>query len=734
MLEAAQEFDRNIERYYQNLGVNVIFTKSWFKDQGSISENLEHALSLILKNADDPIDVIYEAFKPFADFKYVYTKYIAQVLGKYNISVGFSAIYVEDYLEEEQKQQAQVLLKRIFSKKFGSSKISFIQGIIKKSGIESYQIGDKTWSIDKQIVKEPWMQAVLDFDFNELKNLKNMYEVTVGNDDPEQQMKLAVVDYYLEDYVGSYSCLRRSSWQFYLQNKFPQYFISQVNLKYDSQLARILSVNDEKLTKEFDKKNEIDLDQTFESLPIVERRRMEFLRELSSFSISYSLFQKLYVLSNKTLNEANSQFALKIGNSAYDVLRKDIKDFFDYELYNGILLDHYRENTEIFHMYIKTILVATATPTRFVKDLFSEIQSHNITPDSLEWFDIFVLLRFTSDSKELKKYLEEIESASISIDDEAKSYLRKIIPNLSTDNSSKNRLYINNLFWWLIYLCRYIRIDSDIFESLLREIDKVVDFTTFDSHGNEIFNFLGTAEQEHLLSTNAKVMIKKILKKDLAQIASRKDPSSHSNLTQQLASCCDKVDNSFVSEINSLIDNHKLDVLVDIYRYCSKKIQRKIREAPGIGDLAPNPEGYIRYLQSVQDNIIDMKKADNDQIIDCLKGKQEDKSHVKDDEDEVVLAYCNLILVNPQAARDKEKIKKVIKESRSEICKWLIDVDGFNYKAFDLNWLLGCPGGLLKKLAKKPIVRKNVIQEVKKQFSNRTLDNQILKIYMEYFA
>ena len=201
-----------------------------------------------------------------------------------------------------------------------------------------------------------------------------------------------------------------------------------------------------------------------------------------------------------------------------------------------------------------------------------------------------------------------------------------------------------------------------------------------------------------------------------------------------MASCCDKVDNSFASEIDSLIDNHKLDVLVDIYRYCSKKIQRKIREAPGIGDLAPNPEGYIRYLQSVQDNIIDMKKADNDQIIDWFKGKQEDKSHVKDDEDEVVLAYCNLILVNPQAARDKEKIKKVIKESRSEICKWLIDVDRFNYKDFDLNWLLGCPGGLLKKLAKKPIVRKNVIQEVKKQFSNGKLKNEILKIYMEYFA
>ncbi|MBT8800988.1 hypothetical protein BTI05_09235, partial [Lactobacillus delbrueckii subsp. bulgaricus] len=93
-------------------------------------------------------------------------------------------------------------------------------------------------------------------------------------------------------------------------------------LKYDSQLAKINS--NEKLCKELDKRNEVNLDQTFESLPLVERNRMKFLRELSSFSISYSLFERIYVRGEKTLDEANSLFWATTGQPAYKVLRSDI--------------------------------------------------------------------------------------------------------------------------------------------------------------------------------------------------------------------------------------------------------------------------------------------------------------------------------------------------------------------------------------------------------------------------
>lgn len=224
------------------------------------------------------------------------------------------------------------------------------------------------------------------------------------------------------------------------------------------------------------------------------------------------------------------------------------------------------------------------------------------------------------------------------------------------------------------------------------------------------------------------------MKKDLEQIAKEDDPSSHEKLTQQLLECSDKVDISFTSEIKALIDNKKINIVVDIYQFCSKKTQKIIREAPEISDLVPTPTEYAMYLKMVQNNIIKMKKADNDKIISWLKKQQEDKKYVNDEEENVTLEYCNLILINPQAVKDKEKIVEVIKKSSSEISKWVIDVDGFDYSSFNLNWLLGCSGGLLKVLARKPIVRKNVAQEVKKQFLNRTLDKHVLKIYMEYFA
>ncbi len=148
----------------------------------------------------------------------------------------------------------------------------------------------------------------------------------------------------------------------------------------------------------------------------------------------------------------------------------------------------------------------------------------------------------------------------------------KIIPNLVADNSQGKRVYSKNLFWQLICLCGYIKIDQDTFESLLVGIDKFANFKALDRYWREINHLLIAANQENLLSKKAKETIKNILKKDLEQIAKEKDPSSHVVLTQELASCCDKVDDSFESEINSLTNNRKIDTLVDIYQYCSKTI------------------------------------------------------------------------------------------------------------------------------------------------------------------
>lgn len=709
MLEADKEFDRNVERYYRNLGVNVIFTKSWFEDQGSVSKNLEYALNLVLSDVKDPIDSIYDELKPFADFKYVYTKYIAQVLREHKISVELGQIYVEDYLDKKQEEAAKKILKCIFYNERNSSKASFIQEIIKRSGINSYQIDNQIHKIDKPNIKDSWVQAVLDFDFKELTALRNKYEITINNDDPEQSMKLAAIDYYLEDYVGSYNYLQRASWQYYRQKKLSQYFISQVNLKYDSQLAKINS--NEESSKELDEKNKLDLDKAFESLPVGERKRMNFLRELSSFSISYSLFQKLYIQREKTLEEAKSQFLAKNGDSAYEALRSDMKDFFYYEFYNNILLDHYKENTAIFHMYMRTILESTATPTKILKDSFCGPSSYNVTSDNLEWFDIFVMLRFTGDTKDIVEIFRDYDFASIPIDKEANRYLNKIIPNLVDNNDQGNKLYSRNLFWQLITICSYVKIDQGIFESLLEGIEKNTTFMNFDRYCNEIVYLLVVAEQGDLLQKNAKKTIKKILKKDLELTAKEKNLSSHIELTRTLASYCGMVDNSLVGEIDELIKERKIDTLVDIYLWCSKKIQKKIREVQGIGDLVSTSNGYVRYLNSVRENIISMKKDDNAQIINWLKEQQKSQQRVSDEED-VALAYCNLILVNPQTVKDKEKVVKAIKESSIEISKWLVDVDEYDYNNFDLNWLSRCSGGLLKKLAEKPIVRENVAEKV----------------------
>ena len=64
----------------------------------------------------------------------------------------------------------------------------------------------------------------------------------------------------------------------------------------------------------------------------------------------------------------------------------------------------------------------------------------------MEWFDIFVMLRFTNNSDDLNKKFERYNLASIQIDEGAKEYLCKIIPNLATANC-KNKLNTYHNIW-----------------------------------------------------------------------------------------------------------------------------------------------------------------------------------------------------------------------------------------------------------------------------------------------
>ena len=65
--------------------------------------------------------------------------------------------------------------------------------------------------------------------------------------------------------------------------------------------------------------------------------------------------------------------------------------------------------------------------------------------------------------------------------------------------------------------------------------------------------------------------------------------------------------------------------------------------------------------------------------------------------------------------------------------RWLLNMESFDYVAFDCKWLDLCQSGLLKKIAANCIAREKILATYKKKYESGTVSNKITGLIVKFF-
>ena len=82
----------------------------------------------------------------------------------------------------------------------------------------------------------------------------------------------------------------------------------------------------------------------------------DFLNELGSFKVLYTLFTTSFQESVKVSEEAITNYTFYSGTPAYVSMENKIIDYIKYSINNYLMIDNYLEATSIFMLYVRTIL------------------------------------------------------------------------------------------------------------------------------------------------------------------------------------------------------------------------------------------------------------------------------------------------------------------------------------------------------------------------------------------
>lgn len=80
------------------------------------------------------------------------------------------------------------------------------------------------------------------------------------------------------------------------------------------------------------------------------------------------------------------------------------------------------------------------------------------------------------------------------------------------------------------------------------------------------------------------------------------------------------------------------------------------------------------------------------------------------------------------------KVKDKIKESGIDFYEWVVDVDNYDYKNFDVSWLKIATDSLLKTIVDSTNAKKEISKVVRHAYLNGNDDKDLLKIYFKYFV
>lgn len=745
MLEGFKNYDEDEFNYYKNLGVNVIFTNSFNKENDN-KTNLLAVLDLIKDGYKENLSNVEEAkkyFLPLLNFDHILNRYVNKGLSKCNLITEGNVLKYYP-ISEKRANEAEQLLNKLagyINKIYVDSDdaYSVIADILRKSSIDYIETAKALMM--KHHIKIPHsknqlVDLIMEFNYTKLRQIAEHDEFFCSNDE-KIYLRQAYIYYFLEEYPKAYTELCKAAETAYKKQLYALYYIAQFNkCKIKSYMEYSPSISKDIIHKVNKDVASIHLNNILMDMPDSSSEDYQMLRDIESFQLQYSLFQDAYRVSEKVKEQQNTTYSFFSGVPDYFILRKMIQDYHSYLVCNSLMIDNYREVREVFILYVKSILKSAAAPDKKAK--YEAFQSGNVHAPNIGPFELYLMIKYMPE-KDMTNMISEYGIDMLPVDEQCKDYMKNILKNLQPEKSFR----CDSEFWNCLIVLSHMDTDAETTENALDCISEKFNYFSFRSHKNVIYRFLSICHKTKCFkekNTGEFYIYDYALGRFLGNLLNQAESVDHisvlsySEIIQIVANMIyDFYGEPVHLDICDFLKDGKSLIAAKIYQYCSKENQKMIVKyfENNLNNLTW--ESYNLYYEIVINDILNPNSGYEQKIFTNINNIKERYSNCTPNEYENLLTtMCNLYL-NDKIIEVK-KLKEIIKDSEQDNLIFLSDVENFDYRKFDLEWLTSFHGGLLIEISQNGTARANITKKFCEKIEFGDISSQLLKLYFKYFA
>ena len=766
IVEAGENYSVTKTNYFKNFGINILYASKKLKDfkSNELEQNLEKMVDFLQSESEleDKIDILYHGLKPFINMNYVYGEYIKKAFAKCGVMADFNARTLTIYqLKDDEHDATNDLLHDIClslndankipdSKK--REKLSEIIKVLGKSKCHEFSIkwihsAEKSIAINLPSSRnseiEKIYRAIVQYDIDTLRKLRENNFDRLSDIKPQFYFQQAFLSYLLGDYIDAYQNLQKATVSCYRNEMYDWYFLALLNRTLVSKIAYKYYLDRKEVEAIRKDADDLDLEQVFQTLPKSGRKCSDYLKDLYTFQILERSFREVHKKALKVKEEANTSYCIYSGIPQFRDLGMQIKDLWYYITSNFLLFDYYEEYVNIFKLYGITILDSTLAPDIEGDSRLGFVDRvSNIRPETLEDFDLYVIMRYVP-LKDIESAVLKSKRRFIPFDDESKKYLETIIPNVPK-LISLNRLMYGELFWKIIYIISHLKYDKNLISSIVAELKNYVDLhdvainwnriaILFQSVINQNRDF--TEDDNELLNTLSDFLEFVMESFKSMTLDGSRVKQNVQNVLYTGIRLHNKIQKKEFSSksLSNILQAEYIETLAIIYPLLDDDYKKEIKKLASLHQWEVGDNNFYNVYLLVQNKVISIDEELEKSILSYLHGLEDDRKTTFPGKYEQALQYITNLYTG-DFLKDKSAFEVFIQQSGDDFLKFVIAPQNFDGDSFKLEWLKYLSKGFLDKLNSNESLVKTIRRKVTKEYSDGCLDDTIMNIYFEFFS
>lgn len=753
--------------YYESRGLNIIDINDITDNKLGWIDRYKFILDKIINNnfncEVDDLQYLYNLLLPLNELNSLRIKDIRQKLkGDYSITedgkifkYDKSKKYIEKFNEKYEFYKEENNMDDDYPK------YNLIRNVLEKANIFGYS--------NLILYKFNYQSNIIGcIDFNSMIEF-----IDKEYNDEYENYKKAYYMFKLGNFQDSYNMYTRLAQCFFEKKNYLYYYLTQIN-RY--MLFRIIKLFNQRvayspLTGVYEEKilvdsgssliiENINIEEIFNSLPLSFREEYSSLKNLYSTS---ELYENLYSINqySKKIRENISKNTVEFGSTKVSQLIGVINNELEFIYSNFLIIDEYEEYIIAIKEAIETYLL-----------LYSKKQNHYIDRGKLNDFnsgnnieldekDFICIIKFFK-KDELKMLFNEYKITKLEFNNFEKcfntiksifnSYKLLIVENRNNNSYLVNRFesLINNI----VKVAQYIEFNKKEYKYVLKEIFDISN--SIVNIGDKIMFLDKQQAYNKNISGNCYQILDEILVDYwMYKVKYIKENNNEPDLYS--------VNGLFYNDIVKYIiadnsDYKSIELGKVIEGVISNKVNVNIKDIIKVAPILSNSmcvrlkemlEEKLRnkfdwniFFEGLNSGIINVENYEKEivnysyEIIEGINSKSNlagQKISIGTNKEEET--FINIGLWCLLEKLDKALFIHCI--GYNDLFDFLINIDGYDYKKFKLEWLFTLSFNGHKKLSQNDVARNNIKRLIEDNLSDFKLDSkekeQLLKIYLEYY-